>query len=214
MKDEYLWNKTGAADEEVEHLEQLLGRLRHEPQTLRLPTPIQHRRLRKFPNRVTQYAIAAAALVLLTIAGLWFAASSRNDSKINIADVITNQAQETSLANPRIEKFDYTAQKSEDFPPPIAAVTPEFKKPESQNFKTKRSVKPNLNVREKAILASAKNKSDPKNKLEAKEQLLLALRLTSEKLNFVRIRTRTTDVIQVSPTATPALKKSDVNPAR
>jgi hypothetical protein len=34
---EYLWDKTGEADADVQHLESLLGELRHKPRTLELP---------------------------------------------------------------------------------------------------------------------------------------------------------------------------------
>lgn len=64
MKDDYLWDRSGAPDPEVERLETLLGRFRHEA-PLR---PIAIRAARWRPLPVT--AAALAAMLMLLIAGL------------------------------------------------------------------------------------------------------------------------------------------------
>jgi hypothetical protein len=64
MDDDYLWNKTGPVDPDVERLERELGRFRHDRRPLRLPE-----RRRGFPR-----AILAAAAVVLAAAGVaWVA---------------------------------------------------------------------------------------------------------------------------------------------
>lgn len=64
MKDDYLWDKSGEADPEVEELELLLTRFRYEPKPLELPAP---------PRRVYWPHLAAAAVLLVALAaGLWF----------------------------------------------------------------------------------------------------------------------------------------------
>lgn len=55
MNDDYLWDKSGEPDPEVQHLESLLGRYRHEA-----PLRRQHR------SRVRLFAAAAALIVLAT----------------------------------------------------------------------------------------------------------------------------------------------------
>ena len=80
---DYLWDKTGDTDEEVERLENLLGSLRYQPRTLELPpvaapapTKISHFK------RFSRPALAiAAALVLMLLAGAWLAALRRGDSQ-------------------------------------------------------------------------------------------------------------------------------------
>ena len=37
MKDDYLWDKTGQPDPEIQKLEEILGTLRHQPKPLELP---------------------------------------------------------------------------------------------------------------------------------------------------------------------------------
>ena len=73
---EYLWDKTGGADEEVERLEALLGGFRHAPRPLELPegeappAPLRSRlfglpRSLRAPRPFATVGLAAAAAVLL-----------------------------------------------------------------------------------------------------------------------------------------------------
>lgn len=73
---DYLWDKTGEPDAEVERLEKLLGTLAHRPRALELPPAA---RVAHAPRRgVTRPAMAfAAALALLLLAGGWLFASRR-----------------------------------------------------------------------------------------------------------------------------------------
>lgn len=59
MSDEYLWDRSGAPDPDVERLEELLGALRHKPRR-----PLSERRM-------TWIAIAAS-LLITAAAGTWF----------------------------------------------------------------------------------------------------------------------------------------------
>src|SRR5262252_6856822 len=67
MKDNYLWDRTGEPEADVQEFEEILGTLRHRPRTLEIPAGI-HPRRRSF---VPAIAIAAAVLLLLLAAGLW-----------------------------------------------------------------------------------------------------------------------------------------------
>ena len=65
MNDDYLWDKTGSPDPEVERLENLLGRYRHQPRRVdwtkvKVPSPARWR-----------WLAAAAVLVVVVGAGLW-----------------------------------------------------------------------------------------------------------------------------------------------
>ncbi|HEY0174392.1 MAG TPA: hypothetical protein VGB98_25475 [Pyrinomonadaceae bacterium] len=59
---DYLWDKKGEPDGEVERLEALLGTLAHRPRPLALPTPAHARPSRLF----APWALAAAAALLVT----------------------------------------------------------------------------------------------------------------------------------------------------
>ncbi|MGB8508860.1 MAG: hypothetical protein WCD76_10665 [Pyrinomonadaceae bacterium] len=77
---DYLWDKTGDADAEVERLEEMLGALRYRPQEFELPPEIEadkpEQRPRSFYQRASyarrvSYGAAAAALLLMLFLGLW-----------------------------------------------------------------------------------------------------------------------------------------------
>ena len=63
MKDDYLWDGTGEPDPEVERLEQMLSVYKYQPRPLELPA----RPGTWFSPRLA----AAAALILMAVAGLW-----------------------------------------------------------------------------------------------------------------------------------------------
>ena len=67
MNDNYLWDRTGEPDAEVQQLEELLRPLRYQPRPLEIPATVNTRRRRKF----IPLAIAAAIALLMVGAGLW-----------------------------------------------------------------------------------------------------------------------------------------------
>jgi hypothetical protein len=74
MSDDYLWDGSGEPDPEVRRLEELLARLRSNRPAPRLPSPVL-----RFPGRGARGfrflapALAAAAAVVLLVAGAWYA---------------------------------------------------------------------------------------------------------------------------------------------
>lgn len=80
MSEDYLWDKSGEPDAEIEQLEQLLGDLRYRRPNGRLPLPERP----PAPVRRTfrpAFAIAAAVLFMTVAAGVWFALGVRNQSE-------------------------------------------------------------------------------------------------------------------------------------
>src|SRR5215475_5637517 len=74
MNDDYLWDKSGEPDPEIQQLEQILGTLRYQPRPLELPDDlIVQRRRNYFPLM----AIAATFVIALLSAGLWWRTSSQ-----------------------------------------------------------------------------------------------------------------------------------------
>ena len=70
MGNNYLWDRSGEIDPDIQQLEETLGALRYQPQPLRLPTSLQIRRRRSFYPLM---AIAAAIALVAIALGLWFA---------------------------------------------------------------------------------------------------------------------------------------------
>jgi hypothetical protein len=89
MNDDYLWDKSGEPDPEVQQLEEILGTLRYQHRTLEIPSqPIGHRRS-YFPI----LAIAATVALAIVAGGLWLRAQSQKahrpiEAKVVGPDVI------------------------------------------------------------------------------------------------------------------------------
>jgi hypothetical protein len=70
---DYLWDKTGESDAEVERLEELLGKLRHTPRALELPPDVETEAVRA-PRLFRKAWLAIAAALLLAIMAVAFVA--------------------------------------------------------------------------------------------------------------------------------------------
>ena len=66
MNDDYLWDKTGEPDPQIQQLEDILGTLRYQPKPLQIPEelPLPQRR-----NYFPWLAIAAAVLLAILVGG-------------------------------------------------------------------------------------------------------------------------------------------------
>jgi hypothetical protein len=153
MKDDYLWDKTGQPDPEIQKLEEILGTLRYQPKPIELPVS---RRRSYFPLM----AIAASLLFALLATGVWLRV--RNQSA-----PVPQQANITSTPSPVEEP---KAIEKTVAPQEVIAVNHKYRP---------RSVAPVLSERER------------EEALQAKEQLMIALRLTTEKLSLIHRKTQT-----------------------
>ena len=142
MNDDYLWDKSGEPDPQIQQLEEILGTLRYQPQPLDLPaeSPVRRR------NYLLPLAIAATVVMALLAGWLW--------TRI--------QRQEASIPEIAIAE-----------PAPVK-VNPFYISPPLAPAKRK----PRL------------TRNDRQEALAAKQQLLFALRLASEKLNAASRRTQ------------------------
>ena len=76
MNDDYLWDKSGEPDPQIQQLEEILGTLRYQPQPLQLP--------RRRPY-LALLAIAATIVMALLAGGLWTQIQSPEPSIPSIA---------------------------------------------------------------------------------------------------------------------------------
>lgn len=153
MNDDYLWDKTGEPDPQIQQLEEILGTLRYQPRPLPLPVT---RRRRYFPV----LAIAATVLIALLATGLWL------------------RVRTTSQPQSRQEQALIPA------PSPIVD-----EKPAKPADKVDPPGKQRRNPRIQSALSAAK-KRERDEALAVKQQLMLALRLASEKLNLAQKKAR------------------------
>ena len=146
MNDDYLWDKSGEPDPQIQQLEEILGTLRYQPKPLHLPKELSRpQRRHYFP----WLAIAATVIMALSAGFAWLQLRSQDASIPTVA-----------IATP-----------AAPIPgPPLSTTT--------GAPAAKRTIKPRV------------TKYDRQEALAAKQQLMFALRLASEKLNAVHKRTQ------------------------
>lgn len=164
MSDDYLWDKSGEPDNEIKRLEEILGVLRYQPRPFDLTANLITKRRTRFLPLV---AIAATAVITLMAGGLWLVSRTHKASD-NAAKVIVGSRPEP--------------------PSPLASVQ---SKPTPESGKRKQSGQQDLiAVHRKHInsVRTAEVARERREGLAAKAQLLLALRVASEKLNQAQKR--------------------------
>jgi hypothetical protein len=167
MNEDYLSDKSGQPDPEIQQLEEILGTLRYQPKPLKMPVDLRVPRRR---NYFPVLAIAATVLAALLAAGVWFQVRTSNKSEQQQANTIT----------------------------PVEKASPETATPEREKITEKKSAPQASNV---AVHSKRRNRSTPRltrrerqEALAAKEQLMLALRVASEKLNLAHRKTHSTQI--------------------
>jgi len=149
MNDDYLWDKSGEPDPQIQELEDILGALRYQPRPLKLDGSLSAR----WRNYVALLAIAATVAVALLAGSVW----------LNIRS-----------EEPSIPAVAYVAPA-----PPIPGL------PLSVSTPLVPKRRPLIRV-----------KHDDQEALAAKQQLMFALRIASEKLNTAYRRTQTPSQIK------------------
>jgi hypothetical protein len=162
MNEDYLWDKSGPPDPEIQQLENILGTLRYQPKPFEIPSDVPAPRRRNYFPLLA--AIAATLLVALLAGSIWLGVRSRDvaPQQAIIAPVPTPSVEEKAIPTPEPEK---------DVAPRERVVTVKYKRRNRPSGLTDRE-------REEA--------------LAAKQQLMLALRLASEKLNLAQKKVHST----------------------
>jgi len=162
MNEEYLWDKSGEPDPEIQQLEQILGALRYQPNPLDLSAEVQPRSRNRYLPLI---AIAATLLIAMIAGALWLRVRSKTVPQLNNVRIESPKRQQDI---PNIDD-----KKTND----ILATVPG--KPSREPRPKVKEVK-----RSRTLEASNMTAVERQQALEAKEQLMIALRLTSEKLNL------------------------------
>ena len=163
MNDDYLWDKSGEPDPQIQELEEVLGTLRYQPKALDIPPEMLTPRRR---NYWPLLAIAASVLLALIAASAWFRVHTR-DAKQPVEASVT--------------------------PAPAKEITPQAPPTDSNPLPEKpanREVVAVNRKRRSRPAPAALPKQEQEEALAAKEQLMIALRLTSEKLSLVHRKTQ------------------------
>jgi hypothetical protein len=173
MNDDYLWDRTGEPDAEVQELEEVLGMLRYQPQPLALPPEMKTAaRRRYFPA----LAIAAAVALLALALGIWL-----------------------HIQHQRVVPPSQNAgTKNKESRGAIAKASPTPEEPRNEALQQRREkIERRVPLNNKLTLASLprrkpiapRDELSPEQRAEAeaaKEQLMFALRVASAKLNLAQ----------------------------
>ena len=167
MNDDYLWDKSGEPDSEVEHLERLLGKFQYQPQPLDLPAIT--------PRRKFSPALAVAAAVALIAVGLgvWLSWYSRAKETTPSVTASVTPAPEKK----EVKQHEQVAATPRD--EPTVQETQIAKNPKTNHRFTRHEF-----GNRQSPLAPARLTEEEK----AKAQLMFALQITSSKLNLAQKR--------------------------
>lgn len=198
MSDDYLWDKSGETDPQIEELEQLLGNLRYRRPARDLPLP------KITPARPTRsfmpvFAIAATVLLAVAVAGAWFvlgvgvreeragisalnAEPGRAKDWLSPSSLSAIEARSTGEATAREHSFAATSGTHAIKP----RRSPALKRRESPEGQLARS----SSLKRREVI-------DYDEGVAAREQLIRALHLASSKLN--RVQKKIQDSKSVGP---------------
>jgi hypothetical protein len=174
MNDDYLWDKTGEPDPEIQQLEQLLGTLRYQPRTLDIPAGLAPGQKHTFAPRVL--AIAATIAIMLLGVGLWLGLHRQQAPEVSKDGnkPVSTSGRQTAAVAPNKDNGPVTPL------PTTAQDNKPFRHRLNQGALSGESSRrpPTLNPTE---LAAERKEGEA-----AKEQLMLALRVASSKLSFAQ----------------------------
>jgi hypothetical protein len=172
MKEDYLWDKSGEVDDEIEQLENMLGSFRYKRPAEPLPLPASSRHW--FRLNSTLLAAAAAIALLLFAGGLWLGlnrSGSNNPATVSGPPPPTGPVNTTGGSVAGIEN----KQPPEPITKPQDVITPRVPRERRQFVQVKYSeAKRARELRAAEFLRRGEL---------AKEQLIKALQITSEKLS-------------------------------
>jgi hypothetical protein len=177
MKEDYLWDKSGEVDAEVEQLEKMLGSLRYKRPAEPLPLPAARRSVFRFNSN---WLAAAATIALLLLAGgLWLGLNRAGSDNLlssgppppvgPVNTIAGMRAIIQSVQSVRLPERNATPHQQEV--PQVPVNHPQLIVAKFNPAKRARE------LRQEAIMRRGEI---------AKEQLIKALEITSEKLNVVQ----------------------------
>lgn len=185
MKDDYLWDKSGTPDPEVEQLEQLLGNLRYRRPVNELPLP-KHAPINQRRRFAPALAIAAAAVFMLVAAGLWFIIGVGNQKEApGVSAININVGSAQDWLSPDNISIIAAGAKENEMPKPERELIAESPR---QPGSLRRSPAVKRGAASENQLAKKSNRLEVSDEegVAAREQLIKALHLASSKLNQVQ----------------------------
>ena len=193
MNDDYLWDRTGEPDPEIEELERVMGTLRYQAPPLEIPAGVEPQRRTTTPHMMSpRWAVAAAIAVIVLGLGVWLSMQRRSTPGVAKTDTPPSP---TRSADPETAKAPPVAPSSKDTSTEVAVNS---EPPRRDVVRHPRSPRSPSNLAGRAIPrhdnASGSTQLTAKEFQDAqasKAQLMLALRVASTKVNFAVKKTQT-----------------------
>lgn len=164
MKDDYLWDRSGEPDPDIQQLEDILGELRCQPRPVEIPSD-----LKTGGNGFNFYAIAAVLAMVALGLGAWLAIQKRETQVATGPQTPPAKVKTLTPEDPKPAALVATAN---DVAPAAPAITRRPVRVKSHRSRTTRT--PQMSSEE---IAEA---------VAAKERLMMAMRLASSKLNYAQ----------------------------
>lgn len=187
MNNDYLWDRTGEPDAEVQQLEDVLGTLRYQPRPFELQAEAGTATRRRF---FPALAIAATIALILLAAGIWLRLNRQQTSSPR--EIVKSTKGEDSV----------TASVVPTSPPP-ATVKIKTGEKERNELPFQRTSAPrrsrlarHSNKNASPLLPEEMTAAQRVEAEAAKDQLLLALRVVSAKLNLAQRKIPATNNIR------------------
>jgi len=181
MNDDYLWDKSGKPDPGIVELEEILGTLRYQPRELEIPANVQPGRRFTFSRGL---AIAAAIALVALALGVWLGFQKQRSQEV-VKTTVVPKPLESPLrvaANPAGH---------DELAPPDLSPGPVKEAPVVRPSVPRQRLASN-SYRRRTIESKPLSESEMAEARAAKDQLMMALRFASSKLNLVQKKTRGT----------------------
>ena len=190
MNEDYLWDKSGEPDTEIERLEKTLGRLRYKRPAEPLPLPA----ISRWPLRLSfspALAIAAALLILLLAGGIWLGLrpSGSREIKNTLATSTTPEEKQTTreVSGPRppLGTGNPTDDRLVDGRDNQGTAAPDNIAPRHKPSRRFSGARQSV-ARLRNLKAAPNREQLVREGEQAKAQLIMALHIASDKLNAVQ----------------------------
>ncbi len=190
---DYLWDKTGEPDPEIQELEEILGTLRYQPRPLKIPADLQTNPTRGFfSTLVPRLAIAATLAMALLGLGLWLGLQHSQQPRAPV--VAKTPIAPASGKNPGSRELPTPDQGAKDTDVATFGGPEQKQKHLSRRHSASSSLAANINrsphIREGLIRQRQVAVQELREAEAAKDELMLALRMASAKLNFAQKKTQ------------------------
>lgn len=195
IEDDYLWDRTGEPDPEIQQLEEILGTLRYQPRPLEIPADLQanlhiRRERNFFRGFVPRLAIAAAIAMVLLGLGLWFGLQRLQRGQPSEIVKTPSKPAANSNPNPSTAASPNQDQNASDNGPDQKHTEAPRRHRVNPSLLAGNTNRSRDAVRKAVVKDSGLAVNELQEAAAAKDQLMLGLRVACAKINFAQKKTQ------------------------